>query len=194
MKNICTILFASLLFQNGIARQSLRNITDVNNKTTSIDSLQGRKLLIIVLPSQTDTALNNQLLRFQNKYSQKVKVIALVNVQPGTPSKELYATTYAAASQSGVIVSEGIANTGKVDNERASIIQWMTSRSNNRQQDRYAIGSKYFLSEDGRLYAKLGKETSLDDPLIKCIVNTVVPQSTITKTTPPNPKPVVKPN
>jgi hypothetical protein len=143
------------------------------------------------LPSQTDTVLNNQLLRFQKTYAQKVKVIALVNVQPGASSKEFYATIYAAAARSGVIISEGIAGSEKADNERASIIQWMTGKSNNRQKDRNAIGTKYFLSEEGRMYAQIGKETSLDDPLVKCIINTKVPAA-LTKVNEPKPLPVPK--
>lgn len=174
MKKIYLILLTGLLFKTGIA-QTVRNLTDVNNKTTIIDSLQGTKLLIMVLPSQTDTALNNQLLRFQKSYGQKLKVIALVNVQPGMPSREHYASTYAEASRLGVIVTDGIKANEKADNERAAVIQWMTGRSNNRQQDRYAAGSKFFLSEQGKMYAQLGKGTSLDDPLIKCIINTKVP-------------------
>jgi hypothetical protein len=175
---ITFIILLTLLYQASMA-QSAKSFTDVNNKNIDIDSLQGTKLLIIVLPARTDTALNNQLLRFQKTYAQKVKVIGLVSVQAGTPSKESYATTYDSATKAGVIVSEGITSTTKADNERASVLQWMTSRSNSRQQDRYAVGSKYFLSEDGRLYAQLGKATSLDDPLVKCIVNTKVPTRAI---------------
>jgi hypothetical protein len=174
MKTIFIIIITSLLSQHSMP-QSLGNITDVNNKIILIDSLKGTKLLIVVLPSQTDTALNNQLLRFQKTYSQKVKVIGLVNVQPGSPTKEFYASAYGEASRSGVIVSEGIAGTEKTDNERASMIQWMTTKSNSRQQDRYAVGAKFFLSEEGRVYAQLGKEIGLDDPIIKCLVNTKVP-------------------
>jgi hypothetical protein len=174
MKNIIFLFFISLLWQNNRA-QSLRNIADINNKATAIDSLKGIKLLIIVLPSQADTTISNQLLRFQKNYAQKVNVIALVPVQTGTTSKELYAANYEAVSQSGIIVSEGVAGTEKPDNERASVIQWLSGKSNNRQQDLYVAGSKYFISEEGRLYAQLGKETSLDDPLVKSIINTQVP-------------------
>jgi hypothetical protein len=174
MKNIIFLFFISMLWQNSMS-QAIRSITDINNRNTSIDSLKGTKLLIIVVPSQTDTAISNQLLRFQKNYAQKVKVIALVPVQTGTTSKELYAAYYDSVSQSGVIVSEGIAGTEMPDNERASMIQWLSGKSNDRQQDRFVTGSKYFLSEEGRLYAQLGIETSLDDPLIKCIINTNVP-------------------
>jgi hypothetical protein len=174
MKKFLILVLYGLLYQGSMAQQA-RNITDVNNKSTPLDSLQGAKLLIIVLPLQTDTALNNQLIRFQKTYAQKVKVVALVNVQPGTPSKENYASTYDEASRLGIIVTEGIKASEKAENERASIIQWMTGRSNSRQQDRYAVGSKFFLSEEGRMYAQLGKATSLDDPIVKCIINTKVP-------------------
>lgn len=175
MQKIFIILLTGLLFQGSMAQETVRNITDINNNSIVIDSLQGTKLLLIVLPAQTDTAFNNQLLRFQKTYSQMVKVLGLVSVQTGTASKEFYEATYGDASRLGVIVTEGISAGEKVENERASMIQWMSTRSDNRQQDRYVVGTKYFLSEEGRLYAQLGKGTSLDDPLVKCIVNTQVP-------------------
>jgi hypothetical protein len=61
------------------------------------------------------------------------------------------------------------------------VIQWITSRSNNRQADRYATGSKYFIAEDGRLYAQAGKDVNLDAPIIKSIINVNVPKAVMRK-------------
>jgi hypothetical protein len=153
------------------------SITDINNNTISIKSLQGKKILLVVLPLQKDTAIINQLLRFQKKNEQRVTVIGLVTIQAGAPSKDFYKETYTEASQKGITITEGLATVETVADERESVIQWLTGKSNNRQLDRFANGSKYFLSEEGRLYAQLGKGTRLDDPLVACIVNTVVPKS-----------------
>lgn len=176
MKNILLVILCGLLFIVSTA-QSARNISDVNNKAINLDSLQGKKILLIVLPLNKDTGIINQLLRFQKRYENRVQVIGLVNTRPGSPAKEFYKDAYNEATRSGITITEGLAHAEPVNNERVSVVQWVTGKSNNRQADRFATGSKYFLSEDGRLYAQLGKELSLDDRIVQNIVNTNVPKA-----------------
>lgn len=177
MNKIFLLLISGLLYY-GSRAQSQGSITDIYNKSMPIDSLQGKKILLIVLPLEKDSGVINQLLRFQKKYAQKAQVIALVNTRSvGSSSKEFYKETYAETSRDGITISEGFQPAEKVDSERASVIQWISGKNNNRQLDRYATGSKYFLSEDGRLYAQLGKDVSLDDRIIQNIVNTHVPKA-----------------
>lgn len=176
MKRIFLINVCWLLYMTGIA-QTGSSITDVNDSAISINSLQGKKILLIILPLEKDTALINQLLRFQKKYEKKVQVIGLVMLQQSVPSREFYKETYSKASTSGIIVTNGLQPAGKAADVRESVIQWLTGKSNNRQLDRYAAGSKYFLSEDGWLYAQLGKGVSLDDQIVKNLANTIVPRA-----------------
>ena len=155
--------------------QTAGSIIDINDKAIKIDSLQGKKILLIILPVIKDTAIINQLLRFQKKYEKQVQVIGLVNTQSGGTTKEFYKNTYGDASTAGITISEGIQPVEKVTDERNSVIQWVSGRNKNRELDRFATGSKYFISEDGRMSAQLGKETSLDAPLVKSILNAKVP-------------------
>jgi len=174
MKKIFILLLGWFMLIDSYA-QTAESIIDINDKAIKIDSLQGKKIILIILPVVKDTAIINQLLRFQKKYEKQVQVIGLVNTQSGETTKEFYKNTYGDASTAGITISEGIQPVEKVADERKSVIQWISSRNNNRQLDRFATGSKYFISENGRLYAQLGKNTSLDDPFVKCIVNTQVP-------------------
>jgi len=176
MKKILTIIMSLLVYIGSIAQTS-PGITDIYNNTISIQSLQGKKILILILPLQKDTAAINQLLRFQKKYEQKVAVLGLVTVQPGSPSVDFYKNTYNDASKEGITITTGISIDNKAADERESTIQWLTAKNNNRQADRYATGSKYFLSEDGRLYAQLEKGISLDAPIVKSIINVIVPKA-----------------
>jgi hypothetical protein len=187
MKKLFFIFISGLFCHSTIAQSC--TITDLNNKSTCVDSLQGRKLLIIVLPSQKDTALNNQLLKFQKAYGQKVTLIGLVSMQTGDPTKEIYKQTYDDASREGMLVTEGIPVDAKATDQRQSVLQWISSKSNDRRVNRFVTGSKYFISETGRLYAQLGNNTPLDDPLVKCIINTKVPAAVArVKEAPPVPK------
>jgi hypothetical protein len=176
MKTILIITLCGLLNTVGIA-QTTRYISDVDNKTINLDTLQGRKILLIVLPLEIDTAIINQLLRFQKKYEKKVKVLGLVNTKQGAPTKEFYKDAYNEATRSGITVTEGLVSTDTIANERASVVQWVTGKNNDRRADRYATGSKYFLSEEGRLYAQLGRDISLDDRIVQNIMNTNVPKA-----------------
>jgi hypothetical protein len=176
MKKTLIIIIYLLIYRSSMAQTS-PDITDIYNNTISLQSLQGKKILIVILPLQKDTAAIDQLLRFQKKYEKKVAVLGLVTVQPGSPSVDFYKNTYNDASKEGLTITTGISKDNKATDERASTIQWLTAKSNNRQADRYAPGSKYFLSEDGRLYAQLEKGIHLDAPIVQSIINVIVPKA-----------------
>jgi len=176
MKKIVKLIICCWFYTSSSA-QTTNSITDINNNAIGISSLQGKKILLVVLPTQKDTGVINQLLRFQKKNAERVTVVGLVTIQSGTLSKDAYKQTYGEVSQQGIIISEGLTNAGTTTDERESVMQWLTSKSNDRRQDRYTTGSKYFLSEDGRLYAQLGAAISLDDRVVQNIVNAAVPRA-----------------
>ncbi|WP_160715070.1 hypothetical protein [Chitinophaga solisilvae] len=130
---------------------------------TSAPDLQqyaGKRLLYIILPAIEDTSLNNQLLRFRQQYKDTMPVIALC---PAV-SRQL--------EEAGVVFTAGFPRTGTKD-PRQSVLEWLTGRMPS------ITGSKYFISEDGRLYAHLGPDIPLDLPLVRGIVLAAVPKSHI---------------
>jgi hypothetical protein len=73
------------------------------------------------------------------------------------------------------MLTEGVADADSVAGPRGGILKYLSHKSRNRQVDRFAEGSKYFLSEKGRLFAQLGKTGSLDSQLADHLVQTIVP-------------------
>ncbi len=87
---------------------------------------------------------------------------------------------YQKSTQSGVLVSEGIKTRNANSEQRESVLEWITEKKEKRSVDDLdETGNKYFISEDGRLFATLGVETSLDDPIVSAIINTKVPQANL---------------
>lgn len=164
MKFISITLFACLLGQPLLAQ----TITDIHQQTFSVDSLGGKKILIIILPLQQDTAAINQLLRFQDRFSDSVQVIGLV-------TSEVDTVIYQEAVARGVIITMGSMELDP-STERRSVLKWLSDlNKNNRASDPGVLGYKYFLSKHGRLYAELGPLSDLDGTLVENIVRSKVP-------------------
>jgi hypothetical protein len=73
MKSLYVIVLTILFYCCSMA-QSRGTITDINSHTVNLDSMCGKKMLIMLLPLQRDTAVISQLLRFQNNYVSSVVV------------------------------------------------------------------------------------------------------------------------
>jgi hypothetical protein len=168
------ILFLSLYTYG----QSVANFTDINNHSIATDSFQNKKLMVILLPALTDTALQGQLLRFQARHTGEIRIIGLID---GSWMGGLTDTANAFCQRfcrSGIIVSAGLLTISKNSGQRDALLQWVTSKSQGRQWEAGAPGREYFISESGRLYAVLGPETSLDSPTADYLVKVQVPGET----------------
>jgi hypothetical protein len=149
--------------------------TSLDGKAINLSGFNGKKILYIVVPEIIDTALVNQIGRFQKQFGDKVQVIAIV--KPGT-SGQVVRSSMSKAIDSGMIVTAGIAARRQNSPERESVVEWISEkRRASAESELKEAGSKYFISEDGRLYAMLGPDMSLDNPLISSIVNAVVPKA-----------------
>jgi hypothetical protein len=77
MKKLFALFISSILALYCVA-QSAATLTDINNNSITIESLAGKKIIITILPLQEDSSVVNQLVRFQNKFGDSVKIIGLV--------------------------------------------------------------------------------------------------------------------
>ena len=150
-------------------------IHTINNQTVNLDTADGRKILIVILPAQPDTALAGQLIRFQIRHSKQMRIIAVAAPGAGALTSMLSGNGYSNLPGTGIILTQGIADATATAGPRTGILKYLSQKSRNRGVDRFAEGSKYFLSEKGRLFAQLGKNGSLDSRLADYIVQTVVP-------------------
>lgn len=169
----CSIFLWLLLLVCVGRSQPSGGLKDMQGRSIFLDSLSNQKLLIVVLPAKADTGIIGQLLRFQSKYIQQIKVIGLVS--PGTASMGVDSNGYSRLLAAGVWLTEGMAAGDSVVSIRQSVFKYISNKSRNRLVDRFAEGSKYFLSEKGRLFAQLESNTSLDSRVAGYLVQTKVP-------------------
>ena len=172
------LLFLLLpIFTCGLAGQGQvpGYVQSIEHKAVHLDTMDGRKLLIVILPAQPDTGLLGQLIRFQGKYRMKVRTIGIVAPGSVALATALSQNGYSNLSAAGMMLTEGVADADSVAGPRSGILKYLSRKSRNRQVDRFAEGSKYFLSEKGRMFAQLGKTGSLDSQLADHLVQTIVP-------------------
>ena len=149
-------------------------VSNIANQNVHLDTMDGRKILIVILPAQPDTALIGQLIRFGNRHAGQLRVFAIV--ASGTSALAAASPNgYGKLPAAGITVTEGIPDAATPAGPRSGILQYLSRKSRNRGADRFAEGSKYFLSEKGRLFAQLGRNSSLDSRQADYIVQTNVP-------------------
>jgi hypothetical protein len=181
----CLLLMLIYIGAAGSLRaQTVKNTAkDAEDKPTSLvtgqvidlENYDGKRLLYVILPSTPDTAITNQVERFQKRFSDKVTVIGVIAV--GNKSVDSIKQGYDKLSQAGAVLSEGLKKRKEDDAPRASVLGWLTEKM--KQPGELAKreeGAKYFISEDGVLYATLGKDISLDSPIAASILKTRVPR------------------
>lgn len=155
---------------NGSAQTTL---TTLDGQQLHLDAYAGKKLLYIVMPLNEDTAISGQITRFQNKYASKIQVIALVGT--GNDSRAGLPQNYQGLTANGIVCTQGMTMRDSSD-PKSDVLAWITGMKNGASADAAPTGSKYFISEDGTLYATLGPEISLDYAIVYSMVNMQVPK------------------
>ena len=172
-RKLYLLLYSALLALTCQA-QTPGYVTTVTSQPVHLDTMDGRKLLIVILPAQPDTGLVGQLIRFQTRHGQQVRIFAIAAAGTGV-GMAVSQNAYGSLPAHGITVTEGIADNSTVAGPRSGLLQYLSRKSRSRQTDRFAEGSKYFLSEKGRPFAQLGKNGSLDSPQADYIIQTHVP-------------------
>lgn len=175
------LLYLSLLFLTGQLTsrgQTPGYVLNSEQQAIHLDTTDGRKLLIVILPLQPDTALVGQLVRFQQRHSQQLRIFGILPAGTGVLTGASAQNGYGNLPGTGITLTQGIGDTDSVAGPRGALLKYLSRKSRNRQVDRFAEGSKYFLSEQGRLFAQLDKAGSLDSRVADYIVQTIVPGAT----------------
>src|SRR6185437_12773333 len=81
--------------------QSVTGVRNVQGQFIPLDSFPSRKLLIVILPAATDTALTGQLLRFQRRHAQQVNIVGIVASGAASPLNR-GGVTYSSLQPAGI--------------------------------------------------------------------------------------------
>lgn len=154
------------------------DIYDITFKTIDGDRIElsqykGKKLLFILLPlSVQDTTVSvNDITRLQTKYQNSVVIIGIPSEEAGYKTQDAgkLKKIYRDAGAS-IIIAEGMK--AKKSTGQSSLFQWLTNKDMNHHFDRdvQGVGSKFFVDEQGELYAVMGPKLTLTNPVIDRIL------------------------
>lgn len=165
-----TALFLQLSFTDSIYDIT---ITTIDGNKIELSQFKGKKLLIMLLPlsSQDATVSVKDIARLQAKYQSSLVVIGIPSEEAGYKMQDAdkLKNIYRAAN-ANIIITEGMKV--KKGTEQVSLFQWLTNKDMNHHFDLdvRGVGSKFFVDEEGELYAVIGPNTALTNPLMDRIV------------------------
>jgi glutathione peroxidase len=145
---------------------------NINGQRVATDSFRNKKLLVVILPTDTDSAFLKQVDSVSNQYSNDITII-------GVPGAETMANTPASSLKSfyqqflgpRVIVTE-VMRTTKASSQQHALFRWLTNKDENLHFDINAAGpgSKYFINGNGELYGVLGPSVQFTSSLISSTI------------------------
>ncbi len=173
--------FSFMIFAGLFSFRLLDDIYSLSFKTIDgnkieLNTYRGKKMLFVILPlSAVDTTLFISALEtLHKKYDSSLVVIGIVAEETGFKKgdekniKKLYENM-----KPGFFITEGIKVKKASGNEQSTLLQWLTNKDKNRHFDNDAqgIGQKFFVDEAGELYAVMGPQTKLSNPVIDRILS-----------------------
>lgn len=150
------------------------SLKSIDGNTLTLSQYKGKKLLFLVVPhSSGDTTLTvKDIAELQIKYNNSLVIIGVPSEEAGYDSsdsaelKDLYETAGAPLMiLEGMKVRKGAG--------QSFLFQWLTSKDLNHHFDRdvQGVGSKFFVDEEGHLYAVMGPNLTLTNPLMDRILS-----------------------
>jgi len=178
MKTILSLfIFSSLFIQpiSGIYSFSMRA---ANGTTISLKDYKGKKIMFIVLsPAEKDPSVEGKLNDFQKKYGDNLIIIGIPSVELGcTGNDALLMHDFYAQSNPNIKITEPVA-VMKTSSAQSPVFAWLTHKDQNKHFDTDVQGAdhKFFIDEQGTLYAVMSSRQALDAPIINNIVNKTAP-------------------
>jgi glutathione peroxidase len=169
------VLFGMLSFTyfQGIYNLPLKTI---DGKQINLEDYRGKKILFIILPlADTDTSLSTADLSYiQTKYPNSLVVIGIPAEEAGFKKEDEARLKNLYKNQApNFILSEGIRVKKTSGSSQSLVFQWLTDKERNGHfnTDVQGPGHKFFVNEQGVLYAVIGARTKLTHPVIDKILS-----------------------
>lgn len=151
-------------------------IKTIDGQKIELSQYRGKKMLFVVLPlSAQDTTIKVKELRaLQNKYDTSMIIIGVLSEEVGYNKKDdnklkkMYDNP-----KNNFLITEGMKVKKDSSEKQTPIFKWLTNKDKNKHFDNdvRGVGHKFFVDESGELYAVLGPEIRLDNPVIDRILS-----------------------
>lgn len=147
-------------------------LATIDNGAVDLHRLEGRRVLIILLPLTLDDSLSvtpGEIAALADTYRDSLTIIGVPGEEAGytDAAKERVRTLYA-NEPANFILASGMKVSKSSGQGQSPLFQWLTDISKNGFFDRDAgeTGQKFFVNRYGRLYAVMGAHVKLSNPII----------------------------
>ena len=148
-------------------------ITNIDGTDYSLSNYQGRKLLLIVLPS-TQTTSDSALLQMMDsmslEFGDSITIVGIPSYEDGYQDDSLQSLSawYKSLAGDSVVLVQGM-NTRKNSPYQNELFAYLTDKDLNGHfdEDVPGAGTKYFIDSRGFLYAVIGPEINLSEELMQ---------------------------
>ena len=165
-------MFSSLLFSISLLLQTLVSLTTdssfyelplpkADGTTVSAQSLQGKKVVIVTLPTQPNANSNRFLEQLDSLARVRVTDVIIVGVPmveggAASQNKEALMAWYQSKLGDEVVVLEGMPSR-KASKNQHPLFAWLTHQEQNGHFDEDITGTRqlFFISRDGALYGSM---------------------------------------
>jgi glutathione peroxidase len=151
-------------------------VNSINGSTIDLGNFRGKKILFVVLPPspQDSVITGKELLDLESKYANSLVVIGILAEETGfkKANAESAISSYK-DHKSNFLLAEGMKVKKAAGKEQSALFQWLTNKNKNRHFDAdvQGVGHKFFVDETGDLYAVMGPQIKLSNPVIERILS-----------------------
>jgi glutathione peroxidase len=170
------ILIASIGFSFGNAPDEIYSqpLKNIDGDTIDLSNYSGKKMIIIILPvSSQDTSVSVSDLINMTAQNNSLLIIGVPAIEMGyTDAVKTELKTRYLGLGSNFILSEGMAVKKTSGTAQAPIFQWLTKMEKNQHfnMDVTGIGDKFLVNGKGRLFAVMGPQLKLSNPVLSQVL------------------------
>ena len=149
-------------------------ITTLDGENKSLKTLEGKKMMIVVLPvakTAKDTLFLQNLEAFSKSVKDQLSVIGVPSIEDGFEKENTITLKkwYKSVLGDQVIITNGMHTRKASGSKQHPLFAWLTSKELNIHFD-YEVngpGQKYFINEKGELYAVYGPEVPVNGKSVR---------------------------
>ena len=150
------------------------HITTIEGSDLSLQNLQGKTIMIVLLPvtkTQQDIFALQRIDSLSRAYSDRITFIGVPSYEYGYTDNALLNTKqyYRSIIGSQVLITGGVYTNKSSGVKQHPLFNWLTDVNQNTHFDQEVkgIGQKYFINAQGELYGVIGPEMNLSNKLMK---------------------------
>jgi hypothetical protein len=148
-------------------------IKDINGETKALSGYHSKKMVFFILSGNEADSTLSTLAAFCTKYKDSAVVLGILSIEDGYSegNKAVVKDRYKSKCP-GIVLTEGM-YTRMASAGQSELMQWLTHVEQNRHGDQEITGPgwKFFVDEEGMLYAGMPPRLALTSPFIQRIMS-----------------------